>query len=116
MGFVNRMDQNVAKYWYPNEKMVVVPVFLNVIIQGVWVLHRINKDEGDQSLPLLAFRRHFVNAIFLKNPKECRLFLSHLGIRNVPSDVCYDDTKHHQVQSEHKSYQNTFKHLRGRVF
>ena len=29
MGFVNRMDQNVAKYWYPNEKMVVVPVCLN---------------------------------------------------------------------------------------
>ena len=20
MSFVNRMDQNVAKYWYPNEK------------------------------------------------------------------------------------------------
>ena len=27
--FVNRMDQNVAKYWYSNEKMVVVPVCLN---------------------------------------------------------------------------------------
>ena len=23
MGFVNRMDQNMAKYWYPNEKIVV---------------------------------------------------------------------------------------------
>ena len=85
-------------------------------IQGVWVLHRINKDESDESLRLLAFRRHFVNAIFLKNPKECRLFLSHLGIRNVPLDVYYDDTKHYQVQSEHKRYQNTFKHLRGRIF
>ena len=29
MGFVNRMDQKVAKYWYPNEKMVVIPVCLN---------------------------------------------------------------------------------------
>ena len=29
MGFINRMDQNVAKYWYPNEKMVVIPVCLN---------------------------------------------------------------------------------------
>ena len=29
MGFVNRMDQNLAKYWYPNEKMVVFPVCLN---------------------------------------------------------------------------------------
>ena len=26
MGFVNRMDQNVANYWYPNEKMVMVSV------------------------------------------------------------------------------------------
>ena len=34
--------------------------------QGVWVLHRINRDEGDESLPVLAFRRHVVNAIFLK--------------------------------------------------
>ena len=29
MAFVNRMDQNVAKYWYPNEEMVVVLVCLN---------------------------------------------------------------------------------------
>ena len=25
----NGMDQNTARYWYPNEKMVVVPVCLN---------------------------------------------------------------------------------------
>ena len=65
MGFVNRMDQNVAKYWYPNEKMVVVPVCLNgrccVVIQGAWVLYRISKDKGDESLPLLTFQRHAVN-------------------------------------------------------
>ena len=29
--FVNRMDQDVAKYWYPNGKMVAVPVCLNGI-------------------------------------------------------------------------------------
>ena len=29
MGFVNGMDKNMAKYWYPNEKMVVVPICLN---------------------------------------------------------------------------------------
>ena len=51
------MNQNVAKYWYSNEKMVVVPVCLNGS----------NKDEGDESLPLLAFPRHVVNAIFLKD-------------------------------------------------
>ena len=31
MDFVNRMDQDVAKYWYPNRKMVAVPVCLNGI-------------------------------------------------------------------------------------
>ena len=29
MGFVNRMEQNVAKYWYPNEKIVMALVCLN---------------------------------------------------------------------------------------
>ena len=37
---------------------------------GVCALYRINKDEGDESLPLLAFRRDVVNAIFLKYSKE----------------------------------------------
>ena len=72
------------------------------IFQGAWVLYRINKDEGDESLPLLAFRRHVVNAIFLKNPKEGKLSSNLLGIQNIPSDVCYDDTNYYQVQSDHK--------------
>ena len=107
MGFDNGMDQNVAKYWYPNAKMVVVPVVLmvDVILQGVWVLYGINKNERDESLPLLAFRRRAVNAIFLKTSKEGKLSWSHLGIPDIPSDVCYDDTKHYQLQSEHKRIQ-----------
>ena len=72
---------------------------VDVVFQGAWVLHRIKKAKGDESLPLLAFRRHVVNAIFVKYSKECRLSSSHLGTRNIPSDVCYDDTKHYQVQS-----------------
>ena len=67
----------------------------NVVIQGAWVLYRIYKIKGDKSLPLLAFRRHVVNVIFLIYSKEGRLSSSHLGIRNIPSDVCYDDTKHY---------------------
>ena len=38
MGFVNRMDQHVTKYWYPNEKIVVFPACLN----GVCLLFRVN--------------------------------------------------------------------------
>ena len=61
---------------------------------------RINKDEGDESLPLLASQGDVVSAIFLKYSKESRSSWSHIGIRNVPSDVCYDDKKHYQVPSE----------------
>ena len=31
----------------------------DLVIQGAWVLYRINKDKGDESLPLVAFRRNF---------------------------------------------------------
>ena len=75
---------------------------VDVALQNAWVLYRINNDEGDESLPLLAFRSYVVNEFFLKYSKEGRLCSSHLGIRNIPSDVCYDDTKHCQVQSEHR--------------
>ena len=66
-----------------------------VVLQGVWVL-----DECDESLPLLVFRRDVVNAIFLKYSKEDRLSLSQVGNQNIPSDLCYDDTKHYQIQSD----------------
>ena len=64
---------------------------LDIVIQGTWVLYRINKDKGDDCLPLLAFRRHVVNITFLKYRKEDRFSSSHLGIRNIQSDICYDD-------------------------
>ena len=38
-------------------------------------------------------------AIFLKYSKESRSFLSHVGIQNVPSDICYD-VAHYQVPSK----------------
>ena len=78
---------------------------IDVVLQGAWILYRINKDEGDETLPLLAFQGHVVNAIFLKYSKKGRLSSSHVGIRNIPLDVCYGDTKHYQVQSEHRHTQ-----------
>ena len=89
---------------------------VNVVLQSAWVLCRINKDEGDESLTLLAFRWHVVNAIFLKYSKESRLSSSHLGIQNIPSDVCYDDKNYYQAQAEHRRIPNPFKHLREIVF
>ena len=42
---------------------------VDVVIQVASVLNRINKDKGDDSLPLQEFRRHVVNVIFLKYSK-----------------------------------------------
>ena len=39
---------------------------VDVVLKGVRVLYRINKDEGNESMPLLPFRKDVVNAIFLK--------------------------------------------------
>ena len=41
---------------------------------------------------------------------------SHVGIGNISSDVCYDNTKHYWVQSERRRIQNPFKHVRWSVF
>ena len=39
---------------------------VDVVLKGMRVLYRINKDEGNESMPLLPFRKDVVNAIFLK--------------------------------------------------
>ena len=67
---------------------------VDIVIQGEGVLYHINKGKGDESLSLLPFRRHVVNINCLKYSKEGRLSSSHLRIRNVLSDVCYDSRKH----------------------
>ena len=110
----NVPERGQLRDWYPDEKMMVLLVCLNgrCCTQGAWVLYRINKDEDDESLLFLVFRRHIVNAVFLKYSAEGRLSSSHVGIRNTLSGVCYDDAKHYHVQSEHRRTQNLFKHLR----
>ena len=73
--FFKRMGQNVAKYWYPNEKMAIVPVCFNVRCSYsgcVDIVYHITKGKGGESLLLLAFRKYAVNIIFLKYSKEGR--------------------------------------------
>ena len=90
---------------------------VDVVLQGVWLLYRINKDESGESLPhRLSFRTDVVNVFFLKYSKKGRLSSSHVGIRYMVSGVCYRDTKHCQVQSEHRRIENPFKHFRWSVF
>ena len=72
----------------------------DVALQGTRVLYHVNNYEDDESLSFLVFRGHTVNATFLKYSKEGILSSSHVGIRNIPSNICYDDTKLYQVQSE----------------
>ena len=88
---------------------------VNVVLQGACELYHNKKDEGNESLPLLAFQKHVVNAAFLKSSKESRLSSSHWEIRNIPSDFCYDYTKYYLLQSEHRRIRNLFKHLRWSV-
>lgn len=61
-------------------------------MHGCWII----LTKMAISLSLLAFRRHVVNAIFLKYSKEG----SNIWIQNVPLDVYYNDTKHFQKPSE----------------
>ena len=56
---------------------------VDVIIQGMWVLNGFDKDEDNESLPLLAFQGDVVDAIFLKYSKEGILSSNHVGIRNI---------------------------------
>ena len=74
--------------------MVVVPVCLNVRCCSSGYLGIVLPRIKAMSLPFLAFGRIVVNAIFQEYSKEGKLSPSHIGIRNIPSDICYDDTKH----------------------
>ena len=87
-----------------------------VVIQGARVLYRINKDEGDESLPFYSFLKTYCPCNFSETFKERQIILEPCSIRNIPSYVFYDVTEHYQVQSQHRRTQNTFKDLRWCVF
>ena len=88
---------------------------VEIVFQGAWVLYRINKYKGDESLLLLAFWRHD-NSNFFEIFKGTKIILEPFKNSKYAIRCCYDDTKHYQVQSEHRLIQNHFKHLRGSVF
>ena len=56
---------------------------IDVVLQNAWVLYDINKDEGDESLPLL----------------DCNFFKILKKNQNVSSDVFYE-VAHYQVPSK----------------
>ena len=60
------------------------------VFQGAWVLHHINKDEGNESLPLLAFRRHVINEIFLKYSKKGGLLSHKMFVMITQNNTTYN--------------------------
>ena len=105
----NGPERGQLQDWYPHKNMVIFPVCLNgrSCSSGCAVFYRVNKDAGEESLLFLVFRGHIVNATFLKYSKKGRWSSSHVGVWNIPSDTCYDDTKHYQVQSERRTLSST---------
>ena len=59
---------------------------VDVVLQYAWVLYHINKDEGDESLSLLA----------------CSFPEIFIRLQNVPSNICYE-VAHYQVSSKKPS-------------
>ena len=110
MGFVNRMDQKVAKYgidirmkkwwWFPFVWMI------HIVLQGQWK----RWVSAFSSISKRCCQCNF----YLKYSKEGRLSSNHVGIRNISSDVCYDGTEHYQAQSV-KSVQKELSTLLGKI-
>ena len=79
--------------WYPIEKLIVAQNCLDDLCCSSECVHSVNKDEVEESLFLLAFRRDIINAIFLKYSKEGRSSSSDVPFRNITSDACYANSK-----------------------
>ena len=96
MGFVkkNRPERGQVQDWYPNEKIVVVPIGLNGKCCSL-CRYRIILTKM-KAISFCLFQ--LFNAIFCfqynfsEYSKEGRLSSSHAEISNFPSDVCYNDT------------------------
>ena len=52
----NGPEHGQLQHIYPDKEIEVVPFvwMVDVVLQGPRVLYRINKDEGDESLPFLS--------------------------------------------------------------
>ena len=83
MGFVDRVDQSVAKYRISIQINIwswfTFALMASVVLQKRRVC-RNNKDEGSESLSILVFVGDGVNIIFMKYSKEGRSSSSHVGI------------------------------------
>ena len=111
----NGSESSQVKDWYRRKKWWWFCLFeWQMLLRGCCIV--LNKIKAISLCLLWLFKRDVVDAVFLEYSKEGKLSSSHVGIRNISSDVCYDDTKHYQMQSEHRRIQKPFKHLRMECF
>ena len=68
---INSTVSGQVQDWYLNEKMMLFHACLNedLVLPGMEVIHRINKDERDQSLAPYSFLKRCCQ-VFLKYSKE----------------------------------------------
>ena len=120
MGFVNRMSQKVPKYMtdLPMKKWWLFPFawMVDVVLQGVRALYRINKDENVESLSLLGFRRDVFSVFFLIYSKEadCPRAMQEFKISYQMFVMMTQNNT--RSKSEHKRIQNFLKHLKMEGF
>ena len=70
--------------WCPDEKMWWSPfIWMVDVLQGARIFYRINKDEGDESLPLLVFWRH-ISMQFSWNIQKRQIILEPCRNSNYP--------------------------------
>ena len=117
MGFVNRMGQKVAKYRtdIPMKKWWLFPFvwMVDVVLQGVRALYRINKDENDESLPLLGFRRDVFSVLYSKEA-DCPRAMQEFKISYQMFVMMTQNNT--RSKSEHRRIQNFLKHLKMEGF
>ena len=76
----NRLGNGQEQDWYPNEKMLVVPIYssspmVDLVLKGVWVLNHINKAVGNESISLFCLFKEMLSMQFFWNIRQIILEL-----------------------------------------
>ena len=86
---------------------------VDVVLQGVRALYRINKDENDESLPLLGFRRDVFSVLYSKEA-DCPRAMQEFKISYQMFVMMTQNNT--RSKSEHRRIQNLLKHLKMEGF
>ena len=95
MSFLNRMDQNVAKYWYPNKKWwwFLFVWMVDVDIQGARVVYRINNHKD---VFASSFSKTFCQCNFSETFKARQIFRE--SFRNSRKKILFYGNEHLHIK------------------